>query len=65
MDRQKGIHEQQKDCIAKDIHREMHQTARFLLIYITICVNMNHYEAIGIVRVVHKRLELPVSNKVC
>ncbi|GFT10584.1 hypothetical protein TNCV_1943311 [Trichonephila clavipes] len=34
------MHEQQKDSIAKSIDREMHWTARFSLICITICMNM-------------------------
>ena len=60
----KEMHEQQKDCIAKAIHREMHMAAGFLLILITFCVNMDKYEATGRVRVNSEWLELPVSSKI-
>ncbi|GFU63788.1 hypothetical protein TNCV_3321851 [Trichonephila clavipes] len=53
------MHDKQKDCTTKSSQREMHRTAGCLLICNKTCVNMDHYEVIGIVKTGYERLELP------
>ncbi|GFT56438.1 hypothetical protein TNCV_2334071 [Trichonephila clavipes] len=52
-------------CAAKGNHREMRWTTRRLLICTEICVNMNHYDVIDIIRVVYGFQRATVSHTKC